>query len=351
MSRTGHSSRETLYVTLQDVADLAGVSAKTVSRVVNNQGEIKESTRQRIQAAIEELGYRPNVLARSLIRQRTNTLGVVAWGIDYFGPSQSTIGIEKQADELGYSLFLSLVSAPEQQDQERILDMLLARRVDGIIWAVPEVGENRRWLSSTELADLPPIVFLSMPSLPEISVVAVNNRGGARQAAAHLVEQGRRRIGIITGPMAWWEARERYEGWKGVLLEAGLDVPEGWVVESYWSPAGGEQAMRHLLENEAKLDAICCGSDQIALGALGAIHSCGRTVPDDVAVIGFDDMPESAYFWPPLTTVSQKLTDVGRTAVQELHRMIEARREGQAVETVAATIEPELVVRASSVRK
>jgi LacI family transcriptional regulator len=333
------------------VADLAGVSAKTVSRVVNNQGEIKESTRQRIQAAIEQLGYRPNVLARSLLRQRTNTLGVVAWGIDYFGPSQSTIGIEKQADELGYSLFLSLVSAPEQHDQERILDMLLARRVDGIIWAVPEVGENRRWLSSIDLADLPPIVFLSMPALPEISVVAVNNRGGARQAAAHLVEQGRRKIGIITGPMAWWEARERFEGWKSALLEAGIGVPERCIVESYWAPAGGEQAMRHLLANEADLDAICCGSDQIALGALGAIHSCGRSVPDDVAVIGFDDMPESAYFWPPLTTVSQRLTDVGRTAVQQLHRMIEARREGLSVEAVATTIEPELVVRASSVKK
>src|SRR5512136_821450 len=116
MSGTRRGTGEKLYVTLEDVAALAGVSAKTVSRVVNNQGEIKESTRQRIQAAIDELGYRPNVLARSLIHQRTNTLAVVAWGIDYFGPSRTMIGIEQQADELGYSVFLSLVSDPANHD-------------------------------------------------------------------------------------------------------------------------------------------------------------------------------------------------------------------------------------------
>src|SRR5512141_1862082 len=167
------AAKQTLYVTLQDVAALAGVSAKTVSRVVNNQGEIKESTRQRIQAAIDELGYRPNILARSLIHQRTNTLAVVAWGIDYFGPSRLMIGIQQQTDDLGYSLFLSLVRDPENHDQERVLDTLLARRVDGIIWAVPEVGENHKWINPTRLEGLPPIVFLSMVAQPGITVVAV----------------------------------------------------------------------------------------------------------------------------------------------------------------------------------
>src|SRR5512141_3289234 len=134
MGQLRRGTRETLYVTLQDVAALAGVSAKTVSRVVNKQGEIKESTRQRIQAAIDELGYRPNILARSLIHQRTNTLAVVAWGIDYFGPSRTMIGIEQQADDLGYSLFLGLVSDPENHEHEHVLDTVLSRRVDGIIW-------------------------------------------------------------------------------------------------------------------------------------------------------------------------------------------------------------------------
>jgi LacI family transcriptional regulator len=350
MSGTRRGTKDTLYVTLQDVAALAGVSAKTVSRVVNNQGEIKESTRQRIQAAIDELGYRPNILARSLIHQRTNTLAVVAWGIDYFGPSRTIIGIEQQAEELGYSLFLSLVSDPENHDHERVLDMLLARRVDGIIWAVPQVGDNRRWLNLARLEGLPPIIFLSMAPQPGLTIVAVDNQSGSRQATRHLINRGRRKIGMITGPMAWWEARERHAGWKSALNEAGLPVPEASVTESYWSAAGGERAMQQLLKQAPDVDAVYASSDQIALGVLGAIHSAGRNVPHDIAVVGFDNMPESAYFWPPLTTIYQKLGHVGRTAVQQLHQMIEARREPRTtLEAVVTTIEPELIVRASSV--
>lgn len=349
MDGTRRGTRETLYVTLQDVAALAGVSAKTVSRVVNNQGEIKESTRQRIQAAIDELGYRPNILARSLIHQRTNTLAVVAWGIDYFGPSRMMIGIEQQAEELGYSLLLSLVSDPEHHDQEHVLDVLLARRVDGIIWGVPDVGRNHEWVDPARQEGLPPIIFLSMPARSGLSVVAVDNRSGSRQAAQHLIGQGRRRIGIITGPMAWWEARERYLGWKSAMHDADLPVPDLRVAESYWSAAGGERAMQQLLRQAPDIDAVCTGSDQIALGALEAIHASGRRVPADIAVVGFDNMPESAYFWPPLTTVYQKLAHAGRTAAQQLHQMIEARRQQQdAPEAVATTIEPELIVRASS---
>ncbi len=338
-----------MYVTLQDVATLAGVSAKTVSRVVNHQGEIKETTRQRIQAAIDELGYRPNILARSLINQRTNTLAVVAWGIDYFGPSRTIIGIEQQAEDLGYSLFLSLVSEPQDHDHERILDALLSRRVDGIIWAVPEVGDNHKWIDPDSLKDLPPIAFLSMAAQPGMTVVAVDNQNGARQATQHLIAQGRRKIGIVTGPMAWWEARERYFGWISAMKEADLEPSESLVVESYWSAAGGERAMQQLLRQAPDLDAVYACSDQIALGALGAIHRSDRRVPQDVAIVGFDNMPESAFFWPPLTTVYQKLGQVGRIAVQKLHQMIEARREQkEAAPAVVTTVEPELIVRASS---
>lgn len=170
-----------MHVTLQDVAKQAGVSTKTVSRVVNNQGEISQATRQRVQAAIEQLGYRPNILARSLVSQRSNTLAVVAWGIDYFGPSRTVVGIEKKSDELGYSLFLSLMARPDDPNVERVLDGLVARRVDGIIWAVPEVGDNRVWFDPRRLERLPPMVFLSMEPRPGLSIVAINNRIGAMQ--------------------------------------------------------------------------------------------------------------------------------------------------------------------------
>jgi LacI family transcriptional regulator len=241
------------------------------------------------------------------------------------------------------------VRDPENHDQERVLDTLLARRVDGILWAVPEVGANRKWLDPARLEGLPPIIFLSMAAQQGVTVVAVDNQSGARQATHHLISQGRRKIGLITGPMAWWEARERRAGWKGAMKAAHLSTPEARIVESYWSAAGGERAMQQLLKQAPDIEAVCAGSDQIALGALGAIRAAGRRVPDDIAVVGFDNMPESAYFWPPLTTVYQKLAHVGRTAVQQLHQMIEARRENRAsMEAFVTTIEPELIVRASS---
>ena len=350
-ARPHRKVNHSLHATLRDVADLAGVSTKTVSRVVNHQGEIREATRQRVQATIEQLGYRPNILARSLIHQRTDTLAVVAWGIDFFGPSQTVVGIEQQAHELGYSLFLNLVSQPDNSNHMQVLEALVDRRVDGIIWAVPEVGENRNWLKSARLDQLPPIVFLSMEPQPGLAVVAVDNRCGARQATQHLIDQGRRKIGIITGPMDWWEARERFAGWQEVLLQAGLTPSASLVVEGEWAAASGERGMRILLNQEPEIDAVFACSDQIALGALGTAHQLGRRVPEEIAIVGFDSIPESACFWPPLTTVYQQLIEVGRIAVQNLQKMIESNRQFEApIETTTTLIQPKLIVRASSVQ-
>jgi LacI family transcriptional regulator len=337
------------HVTLRDVAKKAGVSPKTVSRVVNNQGEISETTRLRVQKAIAELGYRPNILARSLVSQKSNTLAVVAWGIDYYGPSRTVLGVEQQSSELGYSLYLHLLAKPDDGNVEPILDALAARRVDGIIWAVPEVGDNRAWIRPDRLKQLPPTVFLSMRPRPGLCVVAVDNRAGAAQATRHLLDQGRRKIGIITGPSAWWEARERYEGWKQALREAGLKPSPALAAEGDWSAASGERGMRQLLAGQPDLDAVFASNDQMALGALGVAHLLGRRVPQDLAIVGFDNMPESAHFWPPLTTVYQQLVDAGCLAVQVLHKLIQGGRGGEETCEAAATVlTPELVVRASS---
>jgi len=340
------------HATLQDVAALAGVSAKTVSRVVNKQGEIKEATRQRVQEAIDKLGYQPNFLARSLVHRRTNTLAVVAWGIDYFGPSRTIVGIEQKAGELGYSLFLNLLSNPDNPpSHEQVLNDFVAHRVDGIVWAVPEVGDNRTWIKTERLKQLPPIVFLNMSAQPGFAMVSVNNQNGGRQATQHLIDQGRRKIGIITGPKKWWEARERYLGWKSTLEEAGLKPTPTLAVESNWTSAGGEQAMYQLLKQEPDIDAVFASSDQIALGAMQALSTTGRRIPQDLAIVGFDNMPEAAFFAPPLTTMYQHLIDVGCTAVENLHRMIEVHREGKKPLEAEATIsEPELVVRASTMK-
>jgi LacI family transcriptional regulator len=337
-----------MHVTLQDVAKLAGVSPKTVSRVVNNQGELSDATRLRVQAAIDELNYRPNILARSLVNQRTNSLAVVAWGIDYYGPSRTVVGIENKADELGYSLFLSLLAQPDEGDIDRIMDTLVARRVDGIIWAVPEVGGNRMWINPARLDRLPPIVFLSMSAQPGLATVSVNNRDGACQAVQHLVDQGRQHIGLITGPLAWWEARERMAGWQDALHAAGCETDRSLIAEGDWSAASGAQAMRSLLERAPDLDAVFVCSDQMAVGALGAAHQLGRRIPQDMAVVGFDDIPEAAFFWPPLSTVYQQLIDVGALAVQNLHLAIEAQRKGETAAVDNVSLAPKLIVRESS---
>jgi LacI family transcriptional regulator len=349
--KSARKANGSFHTTLKDVAKLAGVSTKTVSRVVNNQGEISIETRQRVQAAIEQLGYRPNILARSLIHQRTNTLGVVTWGIDYFGPSRTVVGIEQQAHQLGYSLFLNLMDRPDNGDSERVLDTLIAHRVDGILWAVPEVGNNRAWLESSHLEQLPPVVFLSMEPRPGLAVVAVDNFSGATQATQHLIDQGRRKIGIITGPLTWWEARERYNAWKAVLHQANLATPSSLMVEGEWTAAAGEQGLHKLLNQEPGIDAVFASSDQIALGALSTAHRLGLKIPQDLAIVGFDNIPESACFWPPLTTVYQQLIDVGRIAVQTLHSMIKATRQFETPdESTVTLVKPELIVRASSLK-
>ena len=340
-----------MHATLRDVAKLAGVSPKTVSRVVNNQREISDATRKRVQAAIKQLDYRPNILARSLIHKRSNTMAVVAWGIDYFGPSRTVAGIEQQAHELGYSLFLNLVNRPGETEIENLLDTLIAYRVEGIIWAVPEVGDNRDWLESDQLSQLPPIVFLSMEPRPGLAIVAVDNFFGAEQATQHLIDQGRHKIGIITGPLAWWEARERYSGWESAMHQAGLATSSSLVFEGEWTAASGEKGLIKLLEQESDMDAVFASSDQIALGALGTAHRLGKQIPQDLAIVGFDNMPESACFWPPLTTVYQQLIDAGRIAVKTLHAMIEANRQSKATDETGITlIKPELIIRASSLR-
>ncbi len=151
--------------------------------------------------------------------------------------------------------------------------------------------------------------------------------------------------------MAWWEARERFAGWQEELKQAGLSSSPSLVVEGKWSAASGERGMRTLLLQEPAIDAVFACSDQIALGALGIAHQLDRQIPDDIAIVGFDNIPESACFWPPLTTVYQQLIEVGRIAVQNLHKMIESRRQTETpIEPTTTLIQPELVIRASSVR-
>ncbi len=341
--------RRSKRVTLRDVAAAAGISHQTVSRVLNNKPDVAEETRARVWQIIKELNYQPNAIARSLIHQRSLTLGIVTAGLKYFGPSRTLNGIAKQAEELGYVLLLKELPEFGATDIQPLLNSLLERRVDGILWAVPEVGNNRAWLDD-QLAGMPvPIVFMTMQAQPGVSIVAIDNYAGGRMATEHLLEQGYQHIGHITGPLDWWETHQRKAGWFDALHDAGHQVADHHLESGNWSSASGELAIRRLLDRYPEMDAVFVANDQMALGVLQVACEIGLQVPDDLALVGFDGIPEAAYYWPPLTTVYQDQQKAGGTAVRELVRAIEASRQEQTVdEPRLISLRPELIVRGSS---
>lgn len=337
-------------ITIKQVAEQTGVSTQTVSRVINGRPDVAAKTRQRVLEAIEQLGYQPNALARSLIRRRSHTLGVVTAGLTYIGPAYTLNGITDQAEAMGYSLLLKVLPSFETDEVTPILDALLARQVDGVIWAVSEVGNNHAWMDR-RLPVLPvPIIFLTMHPQSEVSVVAVDNYMGGRMATEHLLQQGYRRIGHIAGPLAWWESRQRMAGWQDALTEAGIEVCDTHWAEGDWSPKSGEEAIQRLLEQYPDMDAVFVANDQMAFGVLSVACRRGLQIPDALAVVGFDGIPETAYLWPPLTTVHQDLYALGRTAVQHVVTMIEASQHADQEIQPAETIwlKPQLIVRESS---
>ncbi len=333
-------------ITVKHVAQRAGVSQGTVSNTLTGKRPVSPKTRTRILQAIEELGYKPNLLARSLVNRRSHFIAVVTSEVEHFGPSRILSGINEQAEELGYSLLLSLIRDPAETDVEQTITNLVARGVDGIIWAVHQVGNNRRWFTPERCKELPPIVFVTMEPKPGFTVINTDNWAGAKLAVKHLLGVGRQVIGHISGPLDWWEARERLRGWRDTLAAAGLDHSDDLLVHGNWSAESGESGLRQLLARRPAVDAIFVGNDQMAIGALQAAHRQGYAIPGDLALVGFDNIPESRYFWPPLTTIHQGLFEIGRVALQTVHEAIE--NPAQLCER-QITIQPELVIRESSV--
>jgi len=337
---------------MKDVASAAGVSTQTVSRVVNEHPDVARETRKQVQDIIEKVGYRPNVLARSLISQRSYTLGVVIAGLNLIGPSTLLNGITSTAENSGYSLILKELPRFETDNVEPIFHALLARQVDGIIWAVPEVGENRKWLRNFHLDYNIPLVYVTMEPQEGITTVSINNYLGGRLATSHLIEQGFRRIGHLSGPLSWWEARQRMLAWKDVLTDAGIDISDQHWASGNWSTKSGYQAIQQLLEQYPDMDSIFIGNDQMALGALQYIHQRGLKVPEDISIVGFDNILESPYFWPALSTIQQNQGLVGQSAVNEVVRLIQSDWQGmKSVNPKSILLDPTLVVRRSSTLK
>jgi len=339
----------TQRITIKHVAQEAEVSTQTVSRVINNRPDVAPETRQRVLDIIQQLGYQPSELARSLIHRRSYTLGVVTAGLKYIGPSRTLSGITTKIEELGYALLLKELPRFTTDNIQSLIQFLLARHIDGILWAVPEIGDNRDWLE-TGLDSIPvPIVFLTMQSRPGFTIVSMDNRLGGKMATQHMLELGRQHIGHISGPMEWWEARQRKQGWQEALQAAGRRVTEAHCAEGNWSSSSGEIAFLKLLQSYPEMDAVFIANDQMALGALQVANRRGLRIPQELAVVGFDNIAEATYFYPSLTTINQNQHELGCHAVQELVDLIEAVHAGnQTIESKSFLLAPELIVRDST---
>jgi len=342
-------------ITIKDVAEAAGVSSQTVSRVINNRPDVAPATRRRILEVVNKMGYRPNMLARSLSQRRSHSLGAVIAGLKYVGPSRTINGITAAAQELGYMLVLKELRHFESEGIESVLDELLSRQVDGILWAVSEVGDNRRELASRLPTLQIPILFMTMGQRDGWPVVQIDNRAGGRIAVEHLLSLGHRQIGHISGPQKWWEARMRKEGWEQAMRSAKLDISEQHWVAGDWAPASGKKAIAELLKKFPEMTGVFIANDQMALGALQYAHEQGISVPEQLSIIGFDDVPESAYYWPALTTIHHDHYTLGSTAVRNLVGMIDKRRQAELLElpveadtSTLISINPTLTVRSST---
>ncbi|MER6469631.1 LacI family DNA-binding transcriptional regulator [Streptomyces collinus] len=331
--------------TLEEVAARAGVGRGTVSRVINNAAGVKESTRRTVQRAIEELGYVPNLAARSLAGRRADAVALVMTEPDwrqfaepFFSEIVSSLG--DALSDTGMQLMLTLVRS--DAERQRFLEYARGGRVDGVLLMSVHAGDPLPdMLAEARL----PTVLLGRRSGDEyVSYVDVDNVGGARSAVSHLLERGRRAIATITGPADMYVTQCRLRGYQEALALAGLKGEQTLVAEGDFTTESGRRAMAALLRRHPEIDAVLAASDTTAAGALETLHSAGRRVPEDVAVIGFDDFPLAQRTTPRLTTVRQPIEAMGRAMVRLL---LEEMEEG-AVAWRHVILRTELMVREST---
>ncbi len=307
--------------TIKDVAAIAGVSRQTVSRVLNDKGEVSPDTRTRVLAAIEHLRYRPSAVARSMVAGQTHTLGCVSPNLTDYTLANNIEGAQAEARRLGY--FVLTGSAPNEADVEPLLDEMLQRRVDGLLVLNPLADGRHRIFSSLVDRGVPITYLNNTPRNERVSSVRCDDRDGGHQATRYLLDLGHRAIAMIAGPSNEECTLDRLEGYGQALREAGLAVDGRLRVDGDWSATSGYNATHRLLEAKIPFSAIFAQNDQMAVGAIRALREEGKGVPGDVSVIGFDDIPLASYFDPPLTTLRQPMKESGAHAARLLIAMIQ----------------------------
>ena len=323
---------------MSDVGRLAGVSHQTVSRVINGSPHVREETRQRVIAAMRELDYRPNPMARALVTGRSLTLGVVSFDTTLYGPASTLFGIERAAHEAGYFIIVASLTALERASIAEAIERLRQHGVDGILVIAP-IQEGAEALEHLP-GDVPLVAVEAGPE-SGVPVVAVDQHAGAASATTHLLELGHETVWHVAGPPEFLEARQRLAGWRATLKAARRPVPPELTGD--WSARSGYELGREL-SADPHVTAVFVGNDQMALGVLRAMHEAGREIPGELSVVGFDDTPEAAFFTPPLTTIRQDFNELGSRGVRTLLCAMEAAEPL----LPGSPVPPELIVRAST---
>jgi DNA-binding LacI/PurR family transcriptional regulator len=312
MSEAPGDGKRSRAPSIRDVAKLAGVSHQTVSRVLNNHPSIRDETKARVLEVMDQLQYRPNRAARALVTSRSRTIGVLTSSRSEYGPASSIQAIEEAALDAGYLVITANADGNSSASIARSITHLLNQSVEGMVVIAPQV---RVFDTIAEMRlDLPFVTLQSSGRLNDHSL-SVDQISGARMATRHLIELGHRGIYHLAGPQDWIEAEARMEGFLREMSDN--DVPTTAPILGDWTAEFGYHAGRELLRVR-DFTAIFSSNDQMALGLVHAIRDAGLDVPRDISVVGFDDIPEAAHFWPPLTTVRQDFAELGRRAIAVL---------------------------------
>ncbi len=307
-------------VTIKDIAARAGVSISTVSRVVNQSVKVDPATEARVHEAIQALGYRPNLLARSFRRKVTHTIGLLV--PDNSNPYFAEMArvIEDAGFAEGYSVILCNSDLSDVK-QAAYIDVLLAKRVDGIIMTstglIPELDDGRD-IERIQHAGVPFVVIDRDLDGTQVDQILVDNHEGGYLAGQYLIEHGHRQIACVVGPSDLTPSAGRIAGFRSVLAEAGIELPANQLVRGNGRHDGGFRAVAELLERHTEFTAIFAFNDEMAIGVIGALQRAGKRVPDDVSVIGFDDIPYAAAIFPSVTTIAQPIAEMGKTGLDML---------------------------------
>ncbi|CDH20563.1 transcriptional repressor for ribose metabolism (GalR/LacI family) [Xenorhabdus bovienii str. kraussei Quebec] len=331
--------------TMKDVARLAGVSTSTVSYVINDNRYVSERVKKKVNAAIDELNYAPSALARSLKIKKTKTIGMLVTTSNNPFYAEIVRGVERNCYERGYSLILCNTEGDVTR-LIRSMETLLQKRVDGLL------------IMCSENAILPNDFLLRYPLIPMVTmdwspfyvssdVIKDNSLLGGELATSYLISRGFRKIACIAGPQDKTPARQRLAGYRKAMKDAQLEIPEGYEIHSDFEFAGGLSSMEQLLQLSKPPEAVFAGNDAMAIGAYQALHRAGLSVPDDISVIGYDDISMAPYMTPPLTTIHQPKDELGKLAIDTLlYRMGNPESEPKQL-----ILKPKLIERNSVARR